>query len=254
MGDRCRACNESLPARARFCPGCGHPVTAPAAAGAFSFGAGRTITDVNQQRLPPRLIAPGTRITERYVIDGVLGEGGMGVVYRATDLQRERTVAIKALHASLMGDAEVRRRFKREAQLMLGWNHRYVARVHDLVEHEDLLAFVMEYVEGPTLEEHVQRWNGMAPDAPLRLGQRLSIWTDKSDKAIAKTAASTAASEQTTHKVGYTVRNGDSLQAIATKFNVQINDIVRWNQVNPRALLQPGQHLTLFVDAAVAGR
>jgi serine/threonine-protein kinase len=92
----------------------------------------------------------------------------MGVVYRAIDRERGRTVAIKALHASLMGDAGVRRRFKREAQLMLGWNHRYVARVHDFIEHEDLLAFVMEFVDGPTLEEYAQRWNGKLPYDDIR--------------------------------------------------------------------------------------
>jgi formylglycine-generating enzyme required for sulfatase activity len=171
MGERCSACNETLPARARFCPGCGRPGPASPAPGATidsSMGPGGTVSDPRQRMLPPRLIAPGTRITERYAIDGVLGEGGMGVVYRATDLQRKTTVAIKALHASLMGDAEVRRRFQREAQLMLTWKHRYVARVHDIIEHEDLLAFVMEYVDGPTLEEHVQRWNGKLPYDDIR--------------------------------------------------------------------------------------
>jgi hypothetical protein len=145
MGERCRVCNEALPALARFCPGCAHPSSGATVASdaVAAVGAGGTFTDLRQRMLPPRLIAPGTRITDRYTIDGVLGEGGMGVVYRATDLQHERTVAIKALHASLMGDAGVRRRFQREAQLMLGWNHRYVARVHDVIEHEDLLAFAM---------------------------------------------------------------------------------------------------------------
>jgi len=145
---QCTSCGEALPPRARFCPGCGQPLQ------------GGTRTDANQQRLPPRLLQTGTRIGDRYLIQGVIGEGGMGVVYRATDLQKDRLVAIKALHANLMGDAEIRRRFIREAQLMLGWNHKHVARVHDLVEHEDLLAFVMEYVDGPSLEDHVQRWGG----------------------------------------------------------------------------------------------
>ncbi|HZJ62394.1 MAG TPA: bifunctional serine/threonine-protein kinase/formylglycine-generating enzyme family protein [Kofleriaceae bacterium] len=127
-----------------------------------------TLTDPRPRTLPPRLIPPGTQITDRYVIEGVLGEGGMGVVYRASDLQRERGVAIKALHASLMGDDGVRRRFKREAQLMLSWNHRFVARVHDVIEHPDLLAFVMEYVDGPTLEDYAQRWNGKLPYDDIR--------------------------------------------------------------------------------------
>src|ERR1043166_7401774 len=162
---RCHSCHEELSDRARFWPDCGHPVAMHAGVATQ----GGTVTEPAQQALPPRLIAAGTRISERYAIDGVLGEGGMGVVYRALDNQRERTVAIKALHANLMGDAEIRRRFTREAQLMLRWNHRHIARVHDFIEHKDLLAFVMEYVEGPTLEEHAQRWNGKLPYDDIRL-------------------------------------------------------------------------------------
>ncbi|HEU0033283.1 MAG TPA: SUMF1/EgtB/PvdO family nonheme iron enzyme [Kofleriaceae bacterium] len=166
MGDaRCLDCGEALPARARFCPGCGRGVQAPSAVSATSG----TVTDPRARMLPPRLIAAGTQITGRYSIDGVIGEGGMGVVYRGTDTQRARPVAIKALHASLMGDGDIRRRFTREAQLMLGWNHKHVARVHDFIEHENLLAFVMEYVEGPTLEDHAQRWGGKLPYDDIRL-------------------------------------------------------------------------------------
>ena len=166
MAERCRRCEEELSTRARFCPNCGYPVAA-AYPGVATQEA--TVTEPGQHMLPPRLIAAGTRVTDRYMIDGVLGEGGMGVVYRANDLTRERSVAIKALHASLMGDSEIRRRFTREAQLMLGWNHRHVARVHEIIEHPDLLAFVMEYVEGPTLEEHAQRWNGKLPYDEIRV-------------------------------------------------------------------------------------
>jgi serine/threonine-protein kinase len=165
MAERCRRCEEELSTKARFCPNCGFPV-AVAYPGVATQDA--TVTEPGQHTLPPRLIAAGTRVTDRYMIDGVLGEGGMGVVYRANDLTRERSVAIKALHASLMGDSEIRRRFIREAQLMLGWNHRHVARVHEIIEHPDLLAFVMEYVEGPTLEEHAQRWNGKLPYDEIR--------------------------------------------------------------------------------------
>ena len=88
----------------------------------------------------------------------------------------------------------------------------------------------------------IQRWNGLGPDDPIKLGQKLNIWTDEVGSRPAKITASA-----TPKKVGYTVQSGDSLTAIASKFNIEVDDILRWNQVNPRALLQPGQRLTLFV-------
>ncbi len=171
---RCPTCGDGLPLRARFCPGCGRPTAAVAVGSGTAFTAvsvDHTPTDPAARPtpfLPPRLIAPGTQLTRRYRIDGVIGEGGMGVVYRGRDLDKDRIVAVKALHGSLMGDHEIRRRFAREAQLMLGWNHRHVARVHDILEHEDLLAFVMEYVEGPTLEDYIERWGGKLPYDDVR--------------------------------------------------------------------------------------
>jgi formylglycine-generating enzyme required for sulfatase activity/predicted Ser/Thr protein kinase len=167
---RCPVCDESLPARARFCPGCGRALASdpPTARGEPT---GETLTDAASPApfLPPRLLAAGTQISRRFRVDGVIGEGGMGVVYRGHDLDRDRVVAIKALHGSLMGDDEIRRRFVREAQLMLGWNHRSVARVHEILEHDDLLAFVMEYVDGPSLEDHAQRWGGKLPYDDIRI-------------------------------------------------------------------------------------
>ncbi len=88
----------------------------------------------------------------------------------------------------------------------------------------------------------IQRWNGLGPKDPIKLGQKLNIWTDEIGSRPAKVTASAAPK-----KVGYTVQNGDSLTAIATKFNLEIDDILRWNQINPRSLLQPGRRLTLFL-------
>lgn len=93
--------------------------------------------------------------------------------------------------------------------------------------------------------KNIQRWNGLGPEDPIKLGQKLNIWTDEIGSKPAKIAAADV-KNGTPQKVGYTVRNGDSLTAIANKFNIEVEDILRWNQVNPRALLQPGQRLTLF--------
>ena len=162
---QCPACDETLPPRARFCPGCGTLLAAVEKSGTATDA---RVLPAPAPILPPRVIAAGTQITRRYRVDGVIGEGGMGVVYRGTDQKRDRIIAIKALHASLMGDRQIRRRFTREAELMLGWNHKHVVRVHDIVDQEELLAFVMEYVDGPTLEDHAQRWGGKLPFDDIR--------------------------------------------------------------------------------------
>jgi membrane-bound lytic murein transglycosylase D len=113
--------------------------------------------------------------------------------------------------------------------------------LHTVQTGENIMRIAQQY--GVTTQE-VQRWNGLPPDGTIKLGQRLSIWsTAKNDKETVKPSG-------TGRKIGYTVQNGDSLTAIASRFNVQINDILRWNTVNSRALLQPGQKLTLYPSAA----
>jgi membrane-bound lytic murein transglycosylase D len=118
--------------------------------------------------------------------------------------------------------------------------------LHTVAAGENLLRIAQRY--GVTPQE-VQRWNGIGSDNAIKLGQRLSIWStapiDKSVVKVEKTVTKTT----TERKVGYTVQNGDSLTAIANRFNVQIDDILRWNTVNSRALLQPGQRLTLYPGA-----
>jgi membrane-bound lytic murein transglycosylase D len=87
-------------------------------------------------------------------------------------------------------------------------------------------------------------WNGMSPRDTLRPGQKLSVWT----KQTVATTAPRGQRDPMMRKLGYKVRNGDSLARIANKFNVSVKDIVRWNSVNPKKYLQPGQRLTLYVD------
>ena len=85
-------------------------------------------------------------------------------------------------------------------------------------------------------------WNGMAPRDTLSIGQKLVVWTKQSvpGKAIASNA--------TTRKLHYTVRSGDSLYLIASRFRITINDLVRWNKIDRNKILRPGQKLTMYVD------
>ncbi|WP_415887934.1 LysM peptidoglycan-binding domain-containing protein [Neptuniibacter sp. QD37_6] len=90
------------------------------------------------------------------------------------------------------------------------------------------------------------RWNSMAPGDPLRVGKKLVIWSKPTQTALNET------DRQVIRKVGYKVRQGDSLSVIANKFNVNVADILRWNKINKAKYIRPGQHLTLYVDVTRA--
>lgn len=92
------------------------------------------------------------------------------------------------------------------------------------------------------------KWNGMAPADTLKPGRTLTVWT-KSAK-VSNIASNLPA--QTVRRVGYTVHHGDSLSLIASKFNLRIGDILKWNSIDRGDYLHPGQRLTLYIDVTNA--
>ena len=86
-----------------------------------------------------------------YEITSKLGEGGMGVVYRALDPRLAREVAIKVLPAAVAQDPERLGRFEREAKLLAGLNHPNIAALYGIEQTQGERALVMELVEGSTL-------------------------------------------------------------------------------------------------------
>ena len=96
-------------------------------------------------------LATGTQLGI-YRIESSLGEGGMGVVYRALDTKLNRPVAIKFLSDDL-ADAAARRRFQREAQTASSLNHPHIVTVHDVGEVDGRQYLVTEFVDGGTLRD-----------------------------------------------------------------------------------------------------
>ncbi len=92
------------------------------------------------------------------------------------------------------------------------------------------------------------KWNGMAPGDPLSIGKKLVVWTNGKAVGSSMPATSPINSANTTRKLRYTVRNGDSLYLIARKFRVGIDQIARWNGIDKNKILRPGQKLTMYVD------
>jgi serine/threonine-protein kinase len=90
-----------------------------------------------------------------YEITGSLGAGGMGEVYRATDTNLKRAVAVKVLPASVAADRERIARFQREAEVLASLNHPNIAAVYGLERSDGMTALVMELVDGPTLADRI---------------------------------------------------------------------------------------------------
>lgn len=99
---------------------------------------------------------PGT-VIEHYKILSVLGEGGMGTVYKALDLKLERNVALKLLSSQLVTQKQFIERFKREAKNQAKLSHPNIVQVYGFVEAGNILGIVMEFVEGETLEKMINR-------------------------------------------------------------------------------------------------
>ncbi len=91
-------------------------------------------------------------LNQRYRLDGVLGEGGMAVVYQAHDLLLNRPVAVKMLRGQYASDESFLRRFEREAQAAAGLSHPNIVNVYDVGTHEDQHFIVMELIRGPNLK------------------------------------------------------------------------------------------------------
>lgn len=86
------------------------------------------------------------------------------------------------------------------------------------------------------------KWNGMAVKDPLKKGQKLVVWSKSK-----QTAVNTHNPNSTIKPIHYTVRNGDSLSRIASKYRVNVKDLHRWNKINGK-YIQPGQRLKLYID------
>src|SRR5258705_13101703 len=102
--------------------------------------------------LRPSVPAIGSILRERYRLDSELGRGGMGIVYKATDLELLREVAVKILSATA-STSDARERLIREARAAAALNHPHIVTVHDVGETGGMPFLVMEFVAGPRLSQ-----------------------------------------------------------------------------------------------------
>ena len=126
------------------------------------------------QMVDATVIAPGSDFGPRYRIEALLGQGGMGRVYKAYDKDLDRTVAIKVVREGAIGQSDALKRFKQELVLASKISHKNILRIHDMGDVAGLRFISMAYVEGQDLQ-HIIRDNPKMPmDRVLKFTQQIA--------------------------------------------------------------------------------
>ena len=136
------------------------------AEGTFPASAGMSHpSDLNSQTL----LRPGTVLGRRYEILQILGEGGMGAVYRARDREVNRTVALKVIRPELTGNSAILDRFKQELVLSHQVTHKNVVRIYDMGDADGIKFITMEYIEGQDLRSLIAQQKVFQPEEAVEM-------------------------------------------------------------------------------------
>ena len=171
---RCPACSRECAQNSRFCSSCAAPLDATSAetvvlgTGAASVPHLSTTSSVDEGRF-----LPGTVVAGRYRIAGLLGRGGMGEVYRATDLTLGQAVALKFLPETTASDDRALARFYNEVRIARQVTHPNVCRVYDVGVTEGLHYISMEFVDGEDLGSLLRRIGRLPVDKAVETARKL---------------------------------------------------------------------------------
>src|SRR5688572_15538486 len=118
----------------------------------------------------PLMLETGALVADRYRLDRLLGEGGMGAVWAATHTVTRRRYALKFLKGPSHLNTDLRRRFVREARAASAVEHPNVVQIHDVFEADGMPIMVMDLLEGETLGQRLQREQALPlPEAAATL-------------------------------------------------------------------------------------
>ncbi len=160
----CAHCAASLPGGAKFCPACGAPAAALATATPEPAPAASLVSPVQVE------ITPGlTVVAGRYRVQQLIGQGGMGAVYKCLDLALGETVALKFLLGPFASDPKMIERFLFEIKTVRRIQHRAVVASYDLGEWQGVRFIVMQFVEGRSLATLIEEKRRLPLDEVLPL-------------------------------------------------------------------------------------
>ncbi len=159
----CPHCSTANPDFATSCKECSTPLLS------INDSDSETI-----QMVDPSAIALGSDFGTRYRIESLLGQGGMGRVYKAYDKELDRTVAIKVVREGAIGQADALKRFKQELVLASKISHKNILRIHDMGEVAGVRFISMAYIQGKDLQ-HIIRENPKMPlERVLKFAQQIA--------------------------------------------------------------------------------
>jgi serine/threonine protein kinase len=128
--------------------------------------------------MPQAELEPGTMLGGRYEIVQRLGQGGMGAVYKARDLELDRMVALKVIRPDLAKNPAIIDRFKQELRLSQRVTHRNVIRIYDLGEGDGVKFITMEYIEGQDLRTLIHHRKKFPPEEAVAIMEQVCLALD----------------------------------------------------------------------------
>ncbi len=134
-----------------------NPADSPTIVGNASLGNVSQVIPGDYTETGQHVLTSGHLLAQRYEILSLLGEGGMGAVYKARDVELGRIVALKVIRPDLARNRAILDRFKQELILATQVTHRNVVRIYDLGEAEGIKFITMEYIEGEDLAAIIHR-------------------------------------------------------------------------------------------------
>jgi serine/threonine protein kinase/TolB-like protein/Tfp pilus assembly protein PilF len=174
----CPNCHAQNKDDSRYCSRCAAPLGPGAGGGPEAASLTKTL------ETPVRVLRPGTLVAGKYRIVEEVGQGGMGIVYKAEDFELKRFVALKFLPPHLANAPELKDRFLIEARAAAALSHPNICVIHEVGQSSEHPYIAMEYVEGETLRDKIRKGPLKSEEALAIVGQVASGLAEAHQKGI----------------------------------------------------------------------
>src|SRR6266446_5095042 len=186
---QCPVCQADNPPSAASCEKCNTPfpmsdaTISPSEYGQIAGWSAAVALSPSSEAAAKGQLEPGTLLGDRYEILQLLGQGGMGAVYKARDVELERLVALKLIRPDLASHPEMLRRFKQELILAREVTHPNVIRIFDLGQASGLRYITMEYVEGRDLRALLHEKGKLTSEEAVLIFQQIAAALEAAHQA-----------------------------------------------------------------------